>query len=164
MTKAVYPGTFDPITFGHVDILERAANLFDEVVVAVTTNPTKKPFFSLAERVSMVKASISHLDVGVASFDGLLVDFAKRENAGVVVRGLRALSDFEEEIQLAAFNKRLAPRLETVCIMAGESFNYLSSGMVREIALLGGNVSAFVPKPVESALQAKVRGLMNTKP
>ena len=151
---AVYPGTFDPITLGHLDVIQRALKVFGRVLVGVSDNPGKKPFFSLADRMAMVRASVSSLEgVEVKPFRGLLIDFVKKNDAGVIVRGLREISDFEEEFQMATVNRKLDPGLETLFIMTSEKFFYLSSSIVREIAGMGGQVGEFVPAPVARRLQ-----------
>lgn len=158
MTTALYPGTFDPITNGHSDIVARAELLFDKVVVAVASNPGKQPAFTLNERVEMAREVLSgHDRIEVIAFDILLVNFARECGASVILRGLRAVSDFEYEFQLAGMNRRLAPDIETVFLTPGEQFAYISSGLVREVASLGGDVSEFVHPVVVSALAGRVR-------
>ncbi len=158
MTTALYPGTFDPITNGHSDIVARAELLFDRVVVAVAANPGKQPAFSLDERVAMAKQVLAgHERVEVIEFDSLLVNFASECGASVILRGLRAVSDFEYEFQLAGMNRRLAPDIETVFLTPSEQFAYISSSLVREVAALGGDVSEFVHPVVVSALAGRVR-------
>ena len=153
---AVYPGTFDPVTNGHADIIQRAARLFDRVIVAVAANPGKKPAFTLTERVAMTQDALAECrNVAVLGFDRLLADFVREHNALVIVRGLRAVSDFEYEFQLAGMNRKLIPDVETVFMTPAEQFTYLSSSLVREIAALGGDVSAFVPPRVDTALRAR---------
>ena len=153
---AVYPGTFDPITNGHVDMVARASLLFDEVVLAVAQSPNKQPVFDLAQRVQLAEDVLKHLpNVRVLGFSGLLADFVHATNAGVVLRGLRAVSDFEYEFQLASMNRHLIPDVETVFLTPSEQFSFISSSLVREVARLGGNVSEFVPANVQSALAAK---------
>jgi len=150
---AIYPGTFDPITHGHSDLIQRAARLFDHVIVAIAANPTKKPFFPLEKRVALAQAVLANLpNVEVSGFDSLLVDYANERNAQVIVRGLRAVSDFEHEFQLASMNRRLAPKVETLFLTPAEQYAYISSSLVREIAALGGDVSAFVHEQVRKAL------------
>lgn len=150
---AIYPGTFDPITHGHSDLIQRAARLFDHVIVAIAANPTKKPFFPLEKRVALAQAVLANLpNVEVSGFDSLLVDYAGERNAQVIVRGLRAVSDFEHEFQLASMNRRLAPKVETLFLTPAEQYAYISSSLVREIAALGGDVSAFVHEQVRKAL------------
>ncbi|MDQ2076673.1 pantetheine-phosphate adenylyltransferase [Marinimicrobium sp. ABcell2] len=156
MRKVVYPGTFDPITNGHIDLVERACRLFDTVVVAVADSSRKKPLFTLDERVELVKGALSHLDnVEVCGFDCLLVDFVRQKNAQAVLRGLRAVSDFEYEFQLANMNRALAPNMESLFLTPAEHLSYISSSIVREIATLKGDVSKFVTPSVEAALAAK---------
>ncbi len=158
MTTALYPGTFDPITNGHSDLVARAELLFDRVVVAVAANPSKQPTFTLDERVAMARQVLAeHERVEVIEFDSLLVDFAGECGASVILRGLRAVSDFEYEFQLAGMNRRLAPDIETVFLTPSEQFAYISSSLVREIATLGGDVSEFVHPVVMSALAGRVR-------
>lgn len=150
---AIYPGTFDPITNGHSDLVQRAARLFDRVIVAIAANPGKTPTFSSEERIALAHAALDGIaGVQVCGFDNLLVDFAQSQNAQVIVRGLRAVSDFEFEFQLAGMNRRLAPQLETLFLMPAEQYAYLSSSVVREIARLGGNVAEFVHPAVGAAL------------
>ncbi len=156
MLRAIYPGSFDPITNGHLDVLARAARLFDEVIMAVANNQSKQVLFSVAERVDLLKISCQHLpNVRVASFDGLLVDFARQSEAKAVIRGLRAVSDFEFEFQMALMNRSLEPGLEALFLMPSEEYSYISSRMVKEVARLGGEVSRFVPRCVEDALKAR---------
>ena len=155
---AVYPGTFDPITNGHSDLIERAARLCDRVVVAVAANPTKEPVFSLDERVAMATEVLAHLpNVEVRGFDTLLIHFVREQGASVIVRGLRAVSDFEYEFQLAGMNRRLAPDVETLFLTPGEQFAYISSSLVREIAVLGGDVTPFVHESVMAAMNNRMR-------
>lgn len=156
--KAVYPGTFDPITNGHIDIIERGSAIFDGVVVAILKNPEKEPLFSVEERAEMITHTISVLpNVTVDMFDGLLVDYAEKIGAGVIVRGLRAVSDFEYELQMAMMNRRMKSTIETVFMMPSETYSYLSSKLVREVARLGGNLKGLVPEGVEARLQRKFR-------
>ena len=156
MKTAIYPGMFDPITLGHLDVLERALKLFDRVVVAVTDNPKKRPFFSLQERMGMVRETTKGMNgVEAKSFSSLLVDFAKQERAIAILRGLRELSDFEFEFQQAIVNRKLNPNIETIFVMTGARYFYLSSSMVKEISSLGGDVSRFVPPAVEKQLKKK---------
>ncbi|MEO8352708.1 MAG: pantetheine-phosphate adenylyltransferase [Chthoniobacteraceae bacterium] len=159
MRRAIYPGSFDPVHNGHLDVLRRAAGLFDEVIVAVAFNDQKMSMFSAAERVSLLEASIvENPNVTVARFNGLLVEFARARGAVAVVRGLRAVSDFEFEFQMALMNRRLARDIETVFLTPIEKFTYLSSRLVKEVAMLGGNVDSFVPPSVAAALREKVPG------
>ncbi|MFA0766974.1 MAG: hypothetical protein OXFUSZZB_000302 [Candidatus Fervidibacter sp.] len=156
MVKAVYPGTFDPITNGHLDVIERGARIFDEVIVAVTTNPAKTPWFTVQERVAMIEACCRHLpNVRVMAFDGLLVNFARQQGATVILKGLRAVSDFDYEFQMAAMNRQLAPEIETLFLMTSLPFAYLSSSIVKEIALLDGDLSGLVPDLVAEQLRRK---------
>ncbi|WP_339900355.1 pantetheine-phosphate adenylyltransferase [uncultured Gilvimarinus sp.] len=156
MRKVVYPGTFDPITNGHKDLVERACRLFDRVVVAVAASNRKAPMFDLQQRVELAQSTLSHLDnVEVCGFDNLLVDFVRDCGAQGVVRGLRAVSDFEYEFQLANMNRALAPDMESLFLTPAEHLSYISSSIVREIAVLGGDVSKFVTPEVELALKAK---------
>ena len=157
MIIAIYPGTFDPITNGHTDLVRRAARLFDRVVVGVAAHSGKTPFFGLDERVGLARQALRDLDnVAVAGFDGLLVAFAQAQGAQVILRGLRAVSDFEFEFQLAAMNRKLAPQLESLFLTPAEEYAFISSGLVREVALLGGDVAAFVDPSVAAALHARM--------
>ncbi|HEB98324.1 MAG TPA: pantetheine-phosphate adenylyltransferase [Thiotrichales bacterium] len=154
---AVYPGTFDPITHGHSDLVERAARLFDRVILAVAENPAKAPAFSLEERLAFAREALaSHANVEVCGFDGLLVDFVRGRNARVILRGLRAVSDFEYEFQLASMNRQLAPEIETLFLTPAEQYAYVSSSLVREIAALGGDVTPFVHPRVAAALRGRI--------
>ncbi len=156
--KVVYPGTFDPITRGHEDIARRAAGLFSEVVVAVAQSPGKEPFFDVAERVEMVASVLADCpNVTVAGFSGLLMHFVQAQGAHVVIRGLRAVSDFEYEFQLAGMNRKLFPELETVFLTPAEQYMFISASLVREVALLGGDVSQFVSPLVEDRIAKKIR-------
>ncbi len=153
----IYPGTFDPITNGHTDLVQRAARVFEHVIVAVAANPTKQPYFSLEERVELARSAVAEQkNITVTSFDGLLVDFARTQGASVLLRGLRAVSDFEYEFQLANMNRKLAPDIETVFLTPAEHFAYISSSLVREIASLGGDVSPFVHSKVGAALYKRI--------
>ncbi|MFH1225159.1 MAG: pantetheine-phosphate adenylyltransferase [Candidatus Diapherotrites archaeon] len=153
---AVYAGTFDPITLGHLDVMERGLKIFDRLIVAVTTNPCKKPMFSLEERAELIRASTRHLkNLEVKTFSGLLVGFLRRERVNTLLRGLREVSDFEREFQQATMNRKLSPLTDTVFIMTGAEYFYLSSSAVREIAAAGGNVNCLVPKPAAIALKRK---------
>ncbi len=156
--RAIYPGTFDPLTNGHSDLVQRAARLFEHVVVAVATNPGKAPQFSAEERIELARIALNGIDnVEVCGFDQLLVKFAKEKHAGVIIRGLRAVSDFEYEFQLAGMNRKLAADIETLFLMPAEKYTYLSSSLVREIAALGGDITAFVHPEIETALCRKMR-------
>ncbi|MEZ5592259.1 MAG: pantetheine-phosphate adenylyltransferase [Gammaproteobacteria bacterium] len=153
---AIYPGTFDPITKGHTDIVQRGVRMFDRLVVAIAPNKAKNPLFSLEERVALVESVLADIpNVEVRSFDNLLVDFAHSVGANVILRGLRAVSDFEYEFQLAGMNRRLAPDIETTFLTPAEQYAFLSSSMIREIALLGGDISPFVDSQVKLALDQK---------
>lgn len=155
-TPAIYAGTFDPFTFGHIDIARRAHRLFPRLIVAVSTNPDKAALFSLAERQRIIRDAVKGMrGVSVESFDGLLVDYMQRRGARVVIRGLRALSDFEYEFQMALMNRKLNEEIETVFLMPHEKYSYLSSRLVKEIALLGGDVSQFVTPMVEGMLKER---------
>jgi pantetheine-phosphate adenylyltransferase len=157
MKRAIYPGSFDPVTNGHLDVLERATGLFDEVIVGVARENNKQSLFTLEERVDLIRTVAAHLPtVRVLPFHGLLVDFARAQEAVALVRGLRAVSDFEFEFQLALMNRKLQPHLETVFLMPREELTYISSRIVKEIARLGGQVELFVPPPVVEALHSKL--------
>ena len=156
MTRvAVFPGSFDPITNAHLDVIRRAAAVVDRLVIGVLGNPRKTPLFSVEERVALIVAEVADLgpSVVVESFDGLTVEFAKRHQAGFVIRGLRAISDFEAELQMAHTNRRLAPGIDTVFLMTGLEFGYVSSSLAKEVAAFGGDVSPMVPPGVEEALR-----------
>jgi len=151
-TLAIYPGSFDPLTNGHVDIIQRGAKLFDRIVVAILLNVEKSPLFTVAERVDIAREVFAgNPNVEVDTFDGLLVDYARRKHAGVIVRGLRAISDFEFEMQMALMNRNLNPNVETVFMMPAEPYTYVSSRLVKEVAGLGGSITNLVPRLVESA-------------
>lgn len=156
MTIAFYPGSFDPITHGHLDIIKRASVLFDELIIGVYDRPEKQLLFSTEERVKMVKQAIAHLsNVRVEAYSGLTVDFARSVKAQTLVRGLRMSSDFEREFEMAMMNKKLAPNLEMVCLMASLQYQFLSSSLLKEVAKLGGCLEELVPEHVASALRAK---------
>jgi pantetheine-phosphate adenylyltransferase len=158
MKTVIYPGTFDPITNGHIDLVERAAWLFDEVVVAIAFSEKKTPLFSLQERIALCEASLAHLDnIEVCGFSNLLIEFAKSKNARCVLRGLRAVSDFEYEFQLANMNRAMYPEFESVFLTPGDHLSYISSSLVREIASMGGDISEFVPDSVCDALHDKFK-------
>lgn len=157
--KAIYPGSFDPITYGHIDILKRASKIFDEVTVLVMRNINKRYFFTFSERLSMVERAIKDIpNARAASYEGLLVDYARKTGINIVVRGLRAISDFEMEIQVAHINKAMYADLETVFLMTDPKYSFLSSSIVREAASFGGDVSLWVPPYVEEALKRKFSG------
>ena len=157
MRTVIYPGSFDPLTNGHLDVIQRAAKLSDHVVVAVATNESKKPLFTVAERLELVRTAIKHLsNVEADSFDNLLVDFAAKRSAVAVVRGLRAVSDFEFEFQLALMNRKLNENIETIFMMPKDTYTFLSSRIVKEIARLGGDVKDFVPGRVATELRRKL--------
>jgi pantetheine-phosphate adenylyltransferase len=158
MKRAIYPGSFDPVTNGHLDVIERARKLFDEVIVAVAHNVEKEPLFTLEERLGLLRDSLGQNEqVRIGQFDGLLVDFAAAQKADAVIRGLRAVSDFEFEFQMALMNRSLSPKIETIFLMPKEEYTYLSSRLVKEIARLGGNVSTFVPACAAKALAQKFK-------
>ena len=155
-TLAVYPGSFDPLTNGHVDIIERGARLFDRIIVAIAVNTEKAPMFSMAERVDIARAVFrNHPNVEVDTFEGLLVNYVERRKANVIVRGLRAVSDFEYEFQMALMNRELAASLETVFMMPAVQYSYISSRLIKEVFALGGKVHGLVPELVEKRLQEK---------
>lgn len=159
-TVAVYPGTFDPVTYGHLDIAERCVRIFDLLVMAVAANPTKEPLFDVDERLEMLRAVVGDLaGVEIDSFGGLTVEYARRKGARVIVRGLRAVSDFEEEFKMAAANRKLADEIDTVLMLPSEKYFYLNSSLVKEIARLGGPVGCFVPPLVEGRLREKLTAL-----
>lgn len=151
---AVYPGTFDPITNGHLDLVHRASRLFDQVIVAVANNPNKHPLFTLERRIELIEDTCAELgNVAVLGFSGLLVDFIREQNAQAIIRGLRAVSDFEYEFQLASMNRHLAPEIESIFLTPAEQHAFISSSLVKEVAKLGGDVSEFVPEIVLEALK-----------
>ena len=155
--KAIYAGSFDPVTYGHIDLMKRAQEIFQEVIVAVAHNAHKKPLFSVKERVNMLKKATKGLeDVIVDDFDGLVVDYARKQKVKVLIRGLRMLSDFEYEFQMALTNRKLNPHIETIFLMPQESYSYLSSRLLKEAAALGADLSGFVPDFVEAALKKKL--------
>ena len=157
LRRIIYPGTFDPITFGHVDLVGRALQLFDEVVLAIAADSTKKPLFSIEERKALAEQALASFGtkVRIATFNGLLIDFVRKENSRAILRGLRAISDFEFEFQMALMNRKLNDSIETLFLMPRGAYTYLSSTIIKEIGRLGGDLSAFVPKRVAEALREK---------
>jgi pantetheine-phosphate adenylyltransferase len=157
--RAIYPGSFDPLTFGHIDIIERSVRLFDEVIVAILTNPQKQPFFTVEERIEIMREILEPRfpSVQIEVFHGLLVDYATQKKAQAIVRGVRAVTDFEYEFQMALMNRRLAPGIETVFMMPAENYSYLSSKLVKEIAELGGSVTGLVPVSIEQRLKQRFK-------
>ena len=154
---AIYPGTFDPITNGHLDLIERGAKIFDRLIVAILTNPDKDPLFTIPERIEMLRETTKHLpNVDVETFEGLLVDHAARRGAQVILRGIRAVSDYEYELQMALMNRKLSPQMETVFMLPAEAYSYLSSRLVKEIFQLRGSIKGLVPEIVEERLRHKV--------
>jgi len=161
MRRAIYPGSFDPITNGHLDIIERGCKLFDEIIVAILVNPNKQPLFSIEEReeiLSEVLKTINHYNctILIEDFQGLLVEYAVKKNADVIVRGIRAVSDYEYELQMALMNRRLEPRIETVFMMPAEEYSYVSSRLVKEVFSLGGKIEGLVPESVEERMREKL--------
>lgn len=157
-TLAVYPGSFDPVTLGHLDIIERGARIFDKVIVAVMVNPHKNPLFTVEERKELIRRSVLHIpNIEVDSFPGLLVDYIRERKAQVIIKGLRAVSDFESELQMASMNKHMYKDAETFFLPTSSKYSYLSSSIIKEIARHGGSVSAFVPPHVEQAMREKFK-------
>lgn len=157
--KVIYPGSFDPVTNGHLDIITRCSEKFDTVIISVLNNNKKTCVFTVEERMELIKASTKHLpNVEIDSFSGLLTDYAKEKNSSIIIRGLRAVSDYEYEMQMALVNRKLFPALETVFMVSSNKVSFLSSSIVKEIASFGGEISCFVPKEVESALREKFKG------
>lgn len=157
MTRAIFPGSFDPLTNGHFDIIERACNLFDEIIVAVLVNPEKQPMFSVEERLEMIHEVVSPLTkVQVGMFHGLLVNYAKEQQADCIVRGIRAISDYEYELQMALMNRRMEPCVETVFLMSADTYSYVSSRLVKEVFMLGRNVNGLVPPLIEERMRQKL--------
>ncbi len=161
MTVAIYPGSFDPITNGHIDITTRAAKLFDKIIIAIYKTPSKHLFFTTEERVEMVKQAVAHLpNIEVECFSGLVVDFARRVKAQTMIRGLRMSADFEREFEMAMMNKKLSPDLELVCFMASQEYQFLSSSLFKEVACLGGSIDNLIPAHVAEAIRKKVQSQM----
>lgn len=157
MTKCLIPGSFDPITVGHLDVIQRAGKLFDKLLISVMNNPKKKCIFTLEERMELIKKTVAGMkNVEVSYFDGLMVDYAKANNIDVVVRGLRAVSDFEYEFQLGAINSAISPELETVYLMTDAKYSFLSASMVREVGSYGGDIRAFVPEAIYDEVREKL--------
>lgn len=158
MARAVYPGSFDPVTNGHLDVIRRGAKIFDELVVAVADNPTKQPLFTKIERVNLLKRLLKgHRNIHVDSFDGLVVDFVRSKKCSVILRGIRTVSDFEFEYQMALTNRTFSADVETIFVMTHEEYSFVSSRLIKEAAALGGNISTFVPKEVEEELKKKLK-------
>jgi pantetheine-phosphate adenylyltransferase len=163
MRRAIYPGSFDPVTNGHLDIIERGCKLFDEIIIAILIHPDKKPFFTIEQRREMLAQVITEIEHGscrliIEDFQGLLVDYAVQREADAIVRGIRAISDYEYELQMALMNRRLEPRIETVFMMPAEVYSYVSSRLVKEIFLLGGKIEGLVPPSVEILMRKKLDG------
>jgi pantetheine-phosphate adenylyltransferase len=161
MRRAIYPGSFDPLTNGHMDIIERGCKLFDEIIIAILVNPEKTPFFTIEERREMLSHVITEIKRGqcrliVEDFQGLLVDYAVQRKADAIVRGIRAISDYEYELQMALMNRRLEPRIETVFMMPAEAYSYVSSRLVKEVFLLGGKIEGLVPASIEMLMRKKL--------
>jgi pantetheine-phosphate adenylyltransferase len=156
---AIYPGSFDPITNGHLDLIERGCRLFDRLIVSILRNETKQPLFTIEERTEMLREVVAgYANVEVDSFDGLLVDYARQKNATVLLRGIRAISDYEYELQMALMNRRLRPEIETVFMMASEDYSFISSRLVKEVFGLGGKITGLVPPPVEVRMRKRMAG------
>jgi len=153
---AIYPGSFDPLTNGHLDLIARGSRLFDRLIVAILSNTQKQPLFPIEERMQMIRDTTSHFEnVEIDSFEGLLIDYAARRGANAILRGIRALSDYETELQMALLNRRMRPETETIFLLSGEEFSFISSRLIKEIITLGGDVSTFVPEPVAVRLRKK---------
>src|SRR5215216_2394053 len=163
MRRAIYPGSFDPVTNGHLDIIERGCKLFDEIIVAIVVNPHKQPLFTVEERRALLAAVLADISSGscrlvVEDFEGLLMDYAAARQAAAIVRGIRAFSDYEYELQMALMNRRLEPRIETVFMMPAEAYSYVSSRLVKEVFMLGGQIEGLVPPSVETLMRKKLDG------
>jgi pantetheine-phosphate adenylyltransferase len=161
MRRAIYPGSFDPVTNGHLDIIERGCKLFDEIIISILINPEKQPFFTIEERLDMLEQVVAHIDksgcnVRIDSFRGLLVNYAVAQHANAIVRGIRAISDYEYELQMALMNRRLEPGIEIVFMMPAETYSYVSSRLVKEVFQLGGTITGLVPPLVESRMKEKL--------
>jgi pantetheine-phosphate adenylyltransferase len=162
--KAIYPGSFDPLTNGHLDLIERGSKIFDELVVAILINAEKDPLFTERERVEMLRATTKRFgNVSIDTFDGLLVDYVQQQKAQAVLRGIRAISDYEYELQMALMNRKLAPGVETIFMMPADTYSYVSSRLVKEVFRLGGSVNGLVPALVEQRLQDKINGKIKRK-
>jgi pantetheine-phosphate adenylyltransferase len=156
---AIYPGSFDPLTNGHLDLISRGSKIFEELIVAILRNPEKNPLFTVAERLEMLEEATADLkNVRVQTFEGLLVDYAEQVNARIILRGIRAISDYEYELQMALMNRKLSPEIETVFMMPAEAYSYVSSRLVKEIVQLGGSVEGLIPELVAERLRSKVKG------
>lgn len=160
MSKVIYPGSFDPVTNGHLDVIQRGAKIFDELIIAVADNPSKTYLFTREERVALLKqlTDKKYRNVKVVTFDGLLINYVRNQKTNIILRGIRTISDFESEFQMALTNRAIAPDIETVFVMTCEKYSYISSRLIKEAVSLGGNVSMFVPKPVEELLKKKFKG------
>ena len=161
LRRAIFPGSFDPLTMGHLDVIQRSVDLFDEIIIAVLNNPEKHPMFSPEERCAMIEETLREVDSGecrllVDSFSGLTADYAKRKNATAIVRGIRAVSDYEYELRMALMNRRLEPEIETVFLMAAEEYSYVSSNLIKQVFTLGGRVEGLVPKLIEAKMREKL--------
>lgn len=162
--RAIYPGSFDPVTNGHLDLVNRAVKLFDELIVAILKNPSKSCLFSFQERTDMLRAVVTSPQVQIEAFDGLLVDYARKKQASAIIRGIRAISDYEYELQMALMNRRLYPEAETIFMLPGEPYSYLSSKLVKEVFSLGGSISGLVPESVEVRMSEKFGFAHDTNP